>query len=112
MHVCTSARVRECMCADLRDYMYVPKSSPFCSVLVTPSPLLPRRVTKAMETGLLMKWKKRWWPRHSFCARGTVTIGKAVKLDDVQGAYYALSILCIVSCLALLAEFARGRPAV
>lgn len=65
-----------------------------------------------METGLLMKWKKRWWPRHSFCARGTVTIGKAVKLDDVQGAYYALSILCIVSSLALLAEFARGRPAV
>ena len=74
--------------------------------------LCPCRVTKVRETGLLMKWKKLWWPRQSFCARGTVTIGKAVNLDDVQGAYYALSILCVVSCLALLAEFARGRPAV
>ena len=70
------------------------------------------RVTKVRETGLLMKWKQFYWPRQNFCARGTMTVGKAVNLDDIQGAYYALSVLTILSCLALLAEFACGCPTI
>lgn len=56
------------------------------------------------ESGLVKKWKADWWPRQSFCSRGLITEAKAVSMTDVQGAYYLMGILLIISFIALGGE--------
>jgi hypothetical protein len=56
------------------------------------------------ESGVVKKWKADWWPRQIFCSRGMVTEAKAVSMDDVQGAYYLMAILLVISFAALLVE--------
>ncbi|ELU06044.1 hypothetical protein CAPTEDRAFT_188571 [Capitella teleta] len=67
-------------------------------------PLVNDEVSMIKESGLVKKWKADWWPRQSFCSRGLVTEAKAVSMDDVQGAYYLMAILLVVSFVALVAE--------
>lgn len=59
-----------------------------------------------MESGVINKWKKKWWPRQSFCSRGIVTESKAVSVSDIQGAYYLMAIFLALSMLALFGEAA------
>ena len=53
---------------------------------------------------MVNKLKTDYWPRPSFCTNGLQTEAKPVTLDDVQGAYYVMAILCAVALVALLTE--------
>ena len=41
------------------------------------------------ESGLVEKWKLRWWPKDSLC-QNVKTAAKPIELADVQSAFYVL----------------------
>ncbi|XP_041350850.1 glutamate receptor ionotropic, delta-1-like [Gigantopelta aegis] len=56
------------------------------------------------ESGLLQIWKKRLWPRNTFC-EGTLTAeAKPISVIDVQSAFYMIGIGIFGAALALLIE--------
>lgn len=57
------------------------------------------------QTGLLKKWKSRYWPGRNQCSRMTVSAGnRKVGVGDMQGSFYLLSLGFGISLLVLLVE--------
>ena len=50
------------------------------------------------------KLKSDYWPRPSFCMHGLQAEAKPVTLNDVQGAYYVMTMLGAVALVVLLSE--------
>ena len=63
------------------------------------------RMRQAAESGLFTRWQKMWWPREQLChSVKTEAQAASLHVDDVQGAFYLLSILIFTSLLALSLE--------
>ena len=64
---------------------------------------------KIHEGGLLQIWKRKWWPKSSFCAGSSIPEAKPISLMDVQSAFYACVIGLLLSKIAFLIELALNK---
>jgi hypothetical protein len=64
---------------------------------------------KIHEGGLLQIWKRKWWPKSSFCAGNSITEAKPISLMDVQSAFYVCVIGLVLSMIAFLTEIVLNK---
>ncbi|KAL4220540.1 hypothetical protein ACF0H5_020938 [Mactra antiquata] len=57
------------------------------------------------EMGIFQIWKRKNWPKASFCAGKMTTEAKPITLIDVQSAFYVLVVGMFLGCSAFLCEF-------
>ena len=59
-----------------------------------------------LQTGLIKKWKSRYWPGKDKCSLLTVAAGnRKVGIGDMQGCFYLLSMGFLISAIVLAVEF-------
>ena len=60
---------------------------------------------KIHEGGLLQIWKRKWWPKGTFCKGDILTEAKPISLMDVQSAFYVCAIGITFSGIVFGVEF-------
>ncbi|XP_045200037.2 glutamate receptor 2-like [Mercenaria mercenaria] len=62
------------------------------------------QILKIHEGGLFQIWKRKWWPKSSFCAGNSITEAKPISLMDVQSAFYVCLLGVFLGLTAFLIE--------
>ncbi|OXA47123.1 Glutamate receptor 3 [Folsomia candida] len=76
----------------------VPKKSPYL-------PVFNKQIGQMSQTGLLKKWKSRYWPGKDRCSRMTISAGnRKVGVGDMQGSFYLLCLGFGVALVVLIIE--------
>ncbi|XP_045201044.2 glutamate receptor 2-like [Mercenaria mercenaria] len=62
------------------------------------------QMMKIHEGGLFQIWKRKWWPKSSFCAGSSIPEAKPISLMDVQSAFYVCLIGIFIGVFAFVIE--------
>ncbi|XP_060589780.1 glutamate receptor ionotropic, kainate glr-3-like isoform X1 [Ruditapes philippinarum] len=71
--------------------------------------IFSEQMIKIHESGLLEIWKRKWWPKSSFCAGNSLPEAKPISLMDVQSAFYVCVIGIFVGLLTFIIEIIVHR---
>ena len=66
-------------------------------------------IRRAQEVGLLLKWKRIWWPKESQCSKGVLAEANTVSLKDIQGIPYIIFITITGALLILITEIVTAK---
>jgi len=67
-----------------------------------------QRIKEMQQTGLIKKWKSRYWPQKDKCSSTSGLAGtdsnRTVKLGDMQGSFYLLFMGFFIALIILAGE--------